>query len=80
MSVPSQAEDVWKHAERSEGMPPHIEAQGLALTCWPTQPAAFPFPRPLHTQEVVVAKSSGVRRSGSTRAKRTFLDLSFTGT
>ena len=33
MSVPSQAEDVWKHAERSEGMLSHIEAKGLAQTC-----------------------------------------------
>ena len=33
VSVPSQAEDVWKHAERSEGMLSHIEARGLAQTC-----------------------------------------------
>ena len=66
MSVPSQAGDVWKHAERSEGMLSHIEAKSLAQTCCPTQPAAFPIPRPLHTQEVVVAKSSSVRRSSTT--------------
>ena len=66
MSVPSQAEDVWKHAERSEGMLSHIKANR----------------RISYSETAAHARSCGRKKFQclSFKYDSIFFDLSFTGT